>query len=90
MLRRVPVRMDLPGASSEAQEKSFDQLKEDLIKTLKHAANIRNIDPNEWIILTVTGRSGGSFGGGFGGGMYGSMGMMGGSAEAGAAACMEA
>ncbi len=71
------------GVSSEAQEKSFDQLKEDLVKTLKHAANIRNLDPNEWIILTVTGRSGGSFSGGFGGGMYGNMGMMGGYGGAG-------
>jgi len=65
------------GMSAEAQERSFDQIKDDLVKTLKHAANIRNIDPNESIILTVTGQSEASFGGGFGGGMYG-MGVMGG------------
>jgi len=66
------------GMSRQAEERSFEQLKDDLVKTLKHAANIRNIDPNEWIILTVTGRSGASFAGGFGGGMYGGTGMMGG------------
>jgi hypothetical protein len=32
---------------------SFEQFKEDLIKTLKHAANIRHIDPNENVILTI-------------------------------------
>lgn len=36
---------------------SFEQFKEDLIDTLKHAANIRHIDPNESIILTVVGQS---------------------------------
>lgn len=34
----------------------FDQLKKELIETLKHAANIRNLRPDEWIILTVIGR----------------------------------
>ncbi len=66
------------GMSREAAEKSFDQLKEDLIRTLRHAANIRNIDPNEWIILTVTGRSDAPFVGGLGGGTYGMMGGFGG------------
>lgn len=67
-----------PGVSREADQKSLDQLKDDLVQTLKHAANIRNIDPNEWIILTVTGRNDASFAGGFGGGMYGMMGGFGG------------
>jgi len=31
------------------------ELKSRLIKSLKHAANIRNIKPEEWIILTVNG-----------------------------------
>jgi len=66
------------GMPREADQKSLDQLKEDLIQTLRHAANIRNIDPNEWIILTVTERSSTSSGGGFGGGMYSGMSMMGG------------
>jgi hypothetical protein len=35
----------------------FDQLKGELIETLKHAANIRNLSPDEWIILTVIGQS---------------------------------
>ncbi len=34
----------------------FDQIKKELIETLKHAANIRNISPDEWIILTVIGQ----------------------------------
>jgi len=34
----------------------FDQLKKELIETLKHAANIRNLTPDEWIILTVIGQ----------------------------------
>jgi hypothetical protein len=62
------------GVSREADQKSLDQLKDDLVQTLKHAANIRNIDPNEWVILTVTGRNDTGFAGGFGGGMYGGMG----------------
>ena len=33
----------------------FDQLKKEIIETLKHAANIRNITPDEWIIVTVIG-----------------------------------
>ncbi|NLZ04242.1 MAG: hypothetical protein GXY19_03630 [Phycisphaerae bacterium] len=36
---------------------SFEQFKEDLIGTLKHAANIRHVDPNESIILTVVGQN---------------------------------
>jgi hypothetical protein len=36
---------------------SFEQFKEDLLKTLKHTANIRHIDPNEQITLTVIGQS---------------------------------
>jgi len=33
----------------------IDQLKTELIETLQHAANIRNLTPDEWIILTVIG-----------------------------------
>ena len=42
----------------------IDQLKTELIRTLKHTANIRNLQPDEWIILTVIGQarqSGGMF-----------------------------
>ena len=35
----------------------IDQLKTELIRTLKHAANIRNIQPDEWVILTVIGKA---------------------------------
>jgi len=43
---------------SQPQEDKYDaekvkELKSRLIKALKHAANIRNIKPEEWIILTV-------------------------------------
>jgi len=34
----------------------FDQLKKELIETLKHAANIRNLTPDEWVIVTVIGQ----------------------------------
>jgi len=34
----------------------IDQLKTELIRTLKHAANIRNLKPDEWVILTVIGQ----------------------------------
>jgi hypothetical protein len=35
-----------------------EELKTDLVKTLKHAANIRNLKPDEWLILTVIGQAG--------------------------------
>ncbi len=74
---------------------SFEQFKEDLIGTLRHAANIRHVDPNESIILTVVGQnadygqavpapSRGGFSGGAGGYFEGgSYGYSGGSFGAG-------
>jgi hypothetical protein len=53
-----------------------EELKSELIRTLKHAANIRNLKTDEWVILNVTGTGQsrfigiagyGSFGGGMGG-----------------------
>jgi hypothetical protein len=49
------------GSSDFASEERYsaekiDQLKTELIKTLKHAANIRNLKPDEWVILTVIGQ----------------------------------
>ncbi|MEN6577743.1 MAG: hypothetical protein ABFD90_15475 [Phycisphaerales bacterium] len=41
------------GAGSQAQQMTFDQFKDELLRSLKHAANLRNIDPNELIILTL-------------------------------------
>lgn len=45
---------------TQPQEDKYDEekvkeLKSRLVKALKHAANIRNIKPEEWIILTVHG-----------------------------------
>ena len=75
-------------STDEYDSQMVEELKRDLITTLKHAANIRGVQPDEWVILTVigSGRQGGGFGGGgfmMGGmgGMYGgtsSGGMMGG------------
>jgi hypothetical protein len=46
----------MPGFSGQGPGLvKFDQLKKELIETLKHAANIRNLTPHEWIILTVIG-----------------------------------
>lgn len=44
-------------ADSPEQDNSrmVEELKRDLIATLKHAANIRNLQPDEWVILTVIG-----------------------------------
>ena len=77
-----------PDSAEEYDSRMVEELKRDLIATLKHAANIRGLWPDELIILTVigSGRQGGGFGGGgfmMGGmgGMYGgtsSGGMMGG------------
>lgn len=35
----------------------INQIKTELIRTLKHTANIRNLQPDEWIILTVIGQA---------------------------------
>jgi len=53
--------------SEEYNSQMVEELKRDLITTLKHAANIRGVQPDEWIILTVIGgirQSDGGFGGG--------------------------
>jgi hypothetical protein len=42
------------GLTEHGPEK-VEQLKEELVKALKHAANIRGLKPDEWIILTVVG-----------------------------------
>jgi len=69
-----------PGGSGSAEEynsQMVEELKRDLITTLKHAANIRGVQPDEWVILTVIGggrqSDGGLGGGGF---MMGGMGAM--------------
>jgi hypothetical protein len=74
--------------AEEYNSQMVEELKRDLITTLKHVANIRGVQPDELVILTVIGggRQAGGFGGrgfmmGGMGGMYGgtsSGGMMGG------------
>jgi hypothetical protein len=64
------------GSTEESESQMVEELKRDLITTLKHAANIRGVQPDEWIILTVIG-GGRESGSGFGGGGY-MMGGMGG------------
>ena len=71
------------GGSDSAEEynsQMVEELKRDLITTLKHAANIQGVQPDEWIILTVIG-GGRQFGGG--GFMMGGMGMSGGASYGG-------
>jgi len=50
-------RPGMPGFSEQGSGLvKFDQIKKELIETLKHAANIRNLTPDEWIIVTVIGQ----------------------------------
>jgi hypothetical protein len=39
--------------AGQAQGMSFEQFKEELLQSLRHAANVRHIDPNELVVLTV-------------------------------------
>ncbi len=78
-----------PGASSDRADKDsghdydsqmVEELKKELVEALKHASNIRNIEPDEWVILTVIGgqrQPGMTFGGGMSG--FGGSARMGGS-----------
>jgi len=61
------------GALPAADEMTIEQFQEDMVKALRHAANIRHIDPNESIILTIVGQDE-SVGPGYGrrGGTYSS------------------
>jgi hypothetical protein len=43
-------------AEQQYSADKIDQLKTELTRTLKHTANIRNIQPDEWVILTVIGK----------------------------------
>ena len=53
---RTP-RPDMQGFSGQGPGLvEFDPFKRELIETLKHAANIRNLSPDEWIIVTVIGQ----------------------------------
>lgn len=51
---RIPTgRRTDPREKYDAEQ--IEEVKKELIKSLKHAANIRNLKPDEWVILTVTG-----------------------------------
>jgi hypothetical protein len=59
----TPEEVGRGRSTGERPEEKYDaekveELKETLIKSLKHAANIRNLKPEESIILTVTGKAG--------------------------------
>jgi hypothetical protein len=41
------------GQSVQARETTFEQFKDELLRSLRHAANVRHIEPNELVILTV-------------------------------------
>jgi hypothetical protein len=43
------------AAARQYDKDVVEQLKTNLVKTLKHAANIRNLKPDEWVILVVVG-----------------------------------
>jgi len=78
-----PRRSRGSGSPEEYNSQMVEELKRDLITTLKHAANIRGIQADEWVILTVIGggrQSVGGYGGGF---MMGGMGAMYGGASSG-------
>ena len=59
----APEEADRRRRSGDSPEEKYDaekveELKETLIKTLKHAANIRNLKPDESVVLTVIGKAG--------------------------------
>jgi len=55
--QRPTVGSRLPGRQEHGPE-TLDELKNDLIRLLKHATNIRHLKPDEWVILTVIGAGG--------------------------------
>ena len=53
-LQNPALRGGLAGPSSRA---TFERIKETLLQSLRHAANLRNIGSDEWVILTVISQS---------------------------------
>jgi len=45
----------MSGSPDEYNSRMVEELQRDLIATLQHAANIRALQPDEWVILTVIG-----------------------------------
>ena len=52
-MNRTTSMISQPEEKYDAEQ--IEEVKKELIKSLKHAANIRNLKPDEWVILTVTG-----------------------------------
>ena len=50
-------RISRDGSAGEYDGQMVNELKAELIRTLKHATNIRNLESDEWVILSVTGKS---------------------------------
>ena len=48
-------RMSRPDSARDNGRQMVEELKAELVRTLRHATNIRNIAPDEWVILSVTG-----------------------------------
>jgi hypothetical protein len=48
-----PLGGAVSGRPGETEKMDFQQFQEDLLKTLRHAANLRNVEPNESIIVTI-------------------------------------
>jgi len=47
--------MDQDDSARDYDNQMVEELKTELVEALKHASNIRNIQPDEWVILTVIG-----------------------------------
>ena len=78
-----PLGGTVGGLPGETERMDFRQFQEDLLKTLRHAANLRNVEPNETVIVTIIAHdesgawpapasAGGSYGAGRGGWFEGS------------------
>ncbi len=53
-----PLGGTVSGQPGETEKMDFRQFHEDLLKTLRHAANLRNVDPNEKVIVTIIAHDG--------------------------------
>ncbi len=63
--QRTRQRLYSPGArtpspSGQTQTMTFEQFQEELLRSLRHAANIRHIDPNELVVLTLVAQNEGA------------------------------
>lgn len=61
--QRTRQKLYSPGArssspSGQTQAMTFEQFQAELLRSLKHAANIRHMDPNELVVLTLVAQNG--------------------------------